>query len=237
MVMPRMTIGRLAATAGVGVETVRFYERSGLVMRPSRPTAGGFRVYDPEAVARIRFIREAQRLGFSLGEIRELLSLRATPGADCRAVRAQAVAKRDEVERKIARLRQMRGALDELIATCPGGGALRACTILDALERSARTGRRANEDLLSAPALPARRSKAWPKAGAVKSSVLAIRGMHCEGCAQTLQFLLGRAAGVRNAEVSFAAREARILHDPRVCDAAQLAAVVKRAGFAVSRGR
>jgi MerR family copper efflux transcriptional regulator len=106
--MPAMTIGRVAARSGVGVETVRFYERSGLIARPLRPAAGGFRVYDTDIVARIRFIRQAQQLGFSLGEIRELLSLRARPGADCRAVRAQAVTKRDEVDRKIGQLRQMR---------------------------------------------------------------------------------------------------------------------------------
>ncbi len=133
--MPTMTIGRLAAKSDVGVETVRFYERSGLIARPLRPKAGGFRVYDADIVARIRFIRQAQQLGFSLGEIRELLTLRARPGVDCRAVRAQAVVKRDEVDRKIGRLRQMRRALDVLIASCPGGGALRACTILDALDR------------------------------------------------------------------------------------------------------
>lgn len=235
--MSGMTIGRLAAAAGVGVETVRFYERSGLLIRPPRPAAGGFRVYDPAAVARIRFVRQAQRLGFSLGEIRELLSLRATPGADCRAVRAQAVAKRDEVDRKIARLRHMRSALDELVATCPGGGALRACTILDALERSPRAGGRASGDLLAAPTLPARRPKVWPKAAASKTTLLEIRGMHCQGCAQTLQFLLGREAGVRKAEVSFAERRARILHDPQACGAAKLAAVVKRAGFGTGRGR
>ncbi len=88
--MPAMTIGRLAAKSGVGVETVRFYERSGLIARPLRPVAGGFRVYDADIVARIRFIRQAQQLGVSLGEIRELLTLRARHGVDWPTVRAQA---------------------------------------------------------------------------------------------------------------------------------------------------
>ena len=128
-----LTISRTAVLAGVGVETIRFYERRGLIRQPPRPRDGGVRCYDDAAVDRIRFIRQAQELGFSLREIMELLSLRADPGADCGDVRHQAVAKREEVDRKIERLQKIRAALDELIASCPGGGALRACTIIDAL--------------------------------------------------------------------------------------------------------
>jgi Hg(II)-responsive transcriptional regulator len=133
--MLAMTIARAARAAGVGVETIRFYERRGLIAQPRKPT-DGFREYDSDIVARIRFIRQAQELGFSLREIGELLSLRADPGADCVDVRARAITKRDEVERKIAQLGQIRAALDALIASCPGGGALRACTILDAIEQA-----------------------------------------------------------------------------------------------------
>jgi Hg(II)-responsive transcriptional regulator len=129
-----MTIARAARAAGVGVETIRFYERRKLIAQPRKP-ASGFREYDAETVTRIRFIRQAQELGFSLREIDELLSLRADPAADCAEVRAQAAAKRDEVTQKIANLERIRAALDSLIATCPGSGALRACTILDAIEQ------------------------------------------------------------------------------------------------------
>jgi Hg(II)-responsive transcriptional regulator len=129
----RMTIGHAARRAGVGVETIRFYERRGLIKQPVRPRNGGYRSYDADVVERIRFIRQAQELGFSLREIRDLLSLRADPAADCGDVRAQAMTKREEVDRKIAQLQHIRAALGELIATCPGGGALRACTIIDAL--------------------------------------------------------------------------------------------------------
>jgi len=230
--MPRMTIGRLAEKAGVGVETIRFYERCGLITRPQRPV-GGFREYDSAAAERIRFIRQAQELGFALGEIRELLALRATPGADCRAVRAQAAAKRDEVDGKIAQLRHIRKALDELIASCPGGGALRSCTILDALERlpagGAARGKCSSEGLRATP----RRTKAQAKGHAVKTTILKVKGMHCDGCAQTLQFLLGREAGVHKVDVSFADSEARILHDPIASDEKRLAAVVNKAGFRV----
>lgn len=135
------TIGRVARAAGVGVETVRFYERRGLLRRPPRP-AGGFREYDPGTVERIRFIRRAQQLGFSLREIAELLSLRTDPAADCADVRARARRKREDVDRRIADLLAIRVALDELIAACPGGGGLRHCTILGALSGMSTAPRR-----------------------------------------------------------------------------------------------
>lgn len=132
--MSALTIGKVAGKAGVGVETVRFYERRGLIERPRRPLDAGFRVYPEEAVRRIRFIRQAQELGFSLREIAELLSLRADPSTDCADVREHAQEKLRGVESKIARLERIRDALRELIAACPAKGALRACSIMGALE-------------------------------------------------------------------------------------------------------
>jgi len=132
--MTRFTIGRAAKAAAVNVETIRFYERRGLIARPRKPAGGGAREYDDGTVARVRFVREAQELGFSLREIAELLSLRADPGTDCAEVRARAMEKRDEVEAKVNRLSRMRDALDDLIAFCPGSGNLGACTILEAIE-------------------------------------------------------------------------------------------------------
>jgi len=131
--MRAMTISQAARAAGVGVETVRFYERRNLIMRPSKPPDGGFRRYPPETIERIRFIRQAQGLGFSLREIEELLSLRADPASDCEQVRERAVAKLGDVQRKIGELQRFRRALEELIAACPGRGALRACSIMEAL--------------------------------------------------------------------------------------------------------
>ncbi len=131
--MSTMTIGKTASKAGVGVETVRFYERRGLIDQPPRPANGGFRVYPEQTVERIRFIRQAQELGFSLAEIAGLLALRADPSADCAEVRDHAEAKLDEVDRKIAGLEHLRSALAQIIAACPGRGALGACTIMDAL--------------------------------------------------------------------------------------------------------
>jgi len=130
--MTEMTIGRLARRAGVGVETVRFYERQGLIAQPPRPN-GGFRHYPEEAVSRIRFIREAQRLGFSLREIGELLGLQADPAADASKVRERTLAKLAQVDDKIAQLERIRGALRTLLAACPGEGELAGCSIMEAL--------------------------------------------------------------------------------------------------------
>ena len=128
-----MTIAHAAREAGVGVETIRFYERKGIIARPERPGDSGYRIYPRETVARIRMIRQAQRVGFTLAEIAELLTLRADPAADCADVRGRASVKLADVEQKIARLEQIRAALEELIAACPGRGALRHCSIMETL--------------------------------------------------------------------------------------------------------
>ena len=129
-----LTIGKAAKEAGVGVETIRFYEREGLIAQPPKGT--GYRLYPPEVVARVRFIRQAQQIGFSLRETQELLSLRADPQADCSEVRQRALRKIEEVDRKIADLWRVRTALETVVEACPRRGELRACTILEALERT-----------------------------------------------------------------------------------------------------
>ena len=131
--MNNLTISKAATKAGVGVETIRFYERKGLIEQPPNPLDTGFRVYPEETVQRVRFIRQAQDIGFSLREIAELLSLRADPSADCSDVREQATMKLEEVNRKIIQLEEIRGALEDLIAACPDRGALRACSIMESL--------------------------------------------------------------------------------------------------------
>lgn len=131
--MHGMTISKAARRAGVGVETIRFYERKGLIEQPVKPEISGYRTYPEETIERIRFIRQAQELGFSLQEIRELLSLRADPGADAADVRARATAKLDDVNDKIRRLRRIGQALETLIAACPGSGELGCCSIMEAL--------------------------------------------------------------------------------------------------------
>ena len=127
------TIASAARRAGVGVETIRYYERRGLIEQPRKPQSGGYRDYPEDTVERIRFIRRAQEIGFSLAEIAELLSLRADPRSDSAQVRGRAEDKLAQVNEKIAELERIRAALEGLIATCPGGGALRACSIMEML--------------------------------------------------------------------------------------------------------
>jgi MerR family mercuric resistance operon transcriptional regulator len=131
--VPELTIGRVARSAGLAVDTVRYYEREGLLNKPAR-TASGYRHYTPDAVARLRFIRQAKDLGFSLAEIKELLALRVTPGKSCADVRAHAQHKIADVDRRIASLKRVRGALVKLASACSGKGPVSQCPILEALE-------------------------------------------------------------------------------------------------------
>lgn len=124
--MGAMTIGKLAKAAGVGVETVRYYQRRRLLGEPGRP-AGGVRRYGDDAVARIRFIRRAQEVGFALEDVKVLLVLGETP--DCRGARALAAKKLGLVESRIRDLERMRQALGVLIQQCDAGGT-RSCPII-----------------------------------------------------------------------------------------------------------
>lgn len=133
--MQKMMIGQVARLAGIGVETVRFYEREGLLEQPAR-RASGYRVYEADAVARLRLIKQAQRLGFTLREIRELLALTADPQATRSQIRKRAEAKIADIDRRIAELQQMGGALIPLVQACNGRGPLDGCPILAAIESS-----------------------------------------------------------------------------------------------------
>ncbi|MDZ7829019.1 MAG: MerR family DNA-binding protein [Halofilum sp. (in: g-proteobacteria)] len=130
--MSTLSIGRLAKSTGVGVETIRFYEREGLLEAPAR-TASGYRQYTPDAVSRLGFIRRAKQLGFSLGEIRELLSLAGAEG-DRAQVKALTEHKLAEIERRIEELHRMRAALAELNRQCSGRGPVAGCPIIEALD-------------------------------------------------------------------------------------------------------
>jgi MerR family mercuric resistance operon transcriptional regulator len=132
--MEALTIGRLAKQAGVGVETIRFYEREGLIAQPDRRPSG-YRQYPPEAVRRVRFIRHAKELGFTLREIQELLGLRVDPRSTCADVRGRAKAKIADIEERIASLQRMKGALERLCRKCRGREPATECPILDELDR------------------------------------------------------------------------------------------------------
>ena len=131
--MAGLTRGETAKNVGVHIETLRYYERRGLIPKPSR-SASNYRLYSPDTVRRVRFVKHAQELGFSLKEIKDLLSLRATTGAKCADVRKRAEAKIHDIEEKVRSLRAMRKALSKLVAECSGDGPIRKCPILDALD-------------------------------------------------------------------------------------------------------
>jgi len=135
--MEGLRSSELANRGGVNLETVRYYERRGLLPKPPR-TAAGYRTFDAAAVRRLRFIKQAQALGFSLKEIRELLALRVDPRASCADVRRRAEAKIADIDEKLRALRAMRRALVRLTAACAGRGPVRACPILESLEERAR---------------------------------------------------------------------------------------------------
>jgi len=128
-----LKIGEAAERGGVNLQTIRYYEREGLLPKPPR-LASGYRMFPDTAVRRLRFIKRAQELGFSLAEIRELLSLRENAGAGAQDMRERAKAKIADIEEKIRALRAMKDALNRLAERCPGCGPLSDCTILDALD-------------------------------------------------------------------------------------------------------
>jgi MerR family mercuric resistance operon transcriptional regulator len=127
--MSEMTIGVLAKAAGVHVETIRYYQRRGLLDEPRRPS-GGVRRYGEDAVARLRFIRRAQDMGFSLDEVKVLLQLERTPG--CRDARALAATKLAAVDKRMADLQKVKTTLRQLVAQCDAGGE-RSCPIIASL--------------------------------------------------------------------------------------------------------
>ena len=127
-----MKIGELARAAGVAIDTVRYYERQGLLPLPARTTSG-YRQYGHDDVARLRFVRRAKALGFTLDEIRELLGLSARREADMAGMKAAAMQKLADIDDKLAELQRMSAGLDRLFASCRGHGALEHCPILDAL--------------------------------------------------------------------------------------------------------
>lgn len=116
--MEKITISKLAEMAGVGVETVRFYQRKELLREPK--ATGAFRTYNEDDAQRIIFIRKAQELGFTLNEVKELLELNTKPRMTCAAVKAKTEAKLKEVEEKIADLQKMKDSLEKLACACDG---------------------------------------------------------------------------------------------------------------------
>lgn len=131
-----MRTSEVAGRAGVNSQTLRYYERRGLLAEPPRSSAG-YREYPAQAVQLLRFVKRAQQLGFTLAEIEELLQLSDGGPDGCDRARALAEAHAADLERRIADLQQMRASLGELIATCERPRVKRSCPLLQAIEGTA----------------------------------------------------------------------------------------------------
>ena len=131
--MHALTIGELAKQSNVHIETLRYYERRGLIPKPPR-TVSNYRMYSSENLRRVKFIRQAQGLGFSLKEIKRLLALRAAPRAKCADVRNYAIHKIEDIQERIHSLIRMRRSLEKLLRECSGDLPATACPILESLE-------------------------------------------------------------------------------------------------------
>lgn len=130
--MKGLTIGEVAKQAGVNLETIRYYERRGILREPPRRPSG-YRQYDPEAVRLVRFIKRAQDLGFTLKEIQDLLRLRENPRGNRSQISALAQAKLSDIDKKIQHLQAMRRALEVLLNACACKSRTLDCPIIDAL--------------------------------------------------------------------------------------------------------
>ena len=128
-----LNIGSLAKQAEVNIQTIRYYERRGLLPEPER-TASNYRVFTGDTVRRVRFIKRAQDLGFSLTEIKELLELRAAPRSCCQDARERSEAKIKDIEEKVRTLEGMKKALSKLVRACSGRGPVTECPILDSMD-------------------------------------------------------------------------------------------------------
>jgi len=132
MTTQALRIGEVAVLAGVNVQTLRFYERRGLIDEPPRRPSG-YREYPTDSVRRVRFIKRAQELGFKLDEVQELLRLRDDPLIPCKQVRTAAEAKIADIDQRLQRLRRMRSALGALVVSCAGNRE-HHCPLLEALD-------------------------------------------------------------------------------------------------------
>lgn len=220
--MATLTISKLAKAAGVELSTIRYYERRGLVT-PAARRSSGYREYGSDAVRKVRFIRHAQALGFSLEDIAELLALRIDAGGSCADVRQRSQRKLVDIAEKIASLSRMRLALEKLVKSCSQDGPSSACPILGAID----------EAPMVSTQMPDKGNDQSKGKQHMKSLQLKIVGMHSGCCADTIQALLARHTGVKSSTVSHATGHGQVQYDPAVTDAGQVAKAIEQAGYRV----
>jgi MerR family transcriptional regulator, copper efflux regulator len=133
MVMTILSIGQVAKRTMLTVETIRFYEKKGLIIPPQRSDTG-YRLYPSTTIKRVLFIQHAKKVGFTLKEIKELLYLRKTPGTSCTEIKLRSLDKLAEIERKIEGLKKIKQALSLMLIHCSGSGDLSECPILETLD-------------------------------------------------------------------------------------------------------
>ena len=131
--MNGLTTSEVARRSGVNLQTIRYYEKRGLLPKPPR-SPSGYRAFHHDTVRRVRFVKRAQELGFLLEEIKDLLTLRVAPGTTCGQIRQCAQGKIGEIDGKIRNLRRMKKALERLAASCSGTGPAGECPILESLD-------------------------------------------------------------------------------------------------------
>ena len=137
--MGSLKIGEVARASGVGIETIRFYERDGLLAKPDRKPSG-YRQYDPSVVARLQFIRDTKELGFALSEIRELLRLRFDAETRCAHIRDLATRKIKDIETRILNLQNMRRSLQKILKGCEQKNTVDDCPLLKGLGNTSSVG-------------------------------------------------------------------------------------------------
>ncbi|HMV99465.1 MAG TPA: MerR family DNA-binding protein, partial [Acidobacteriota bacterium] len=211
----RMKTSQLARAAQVNIETVRYYERSGLLPEPKRRQSG-YREFSEQDLQRLKFIRRAQELGFSLREIKELLSLRADPGADRAEVKELAESKINDIEQRIRDLMRLKATLQDLSNLCDGHGTTEDCPILHVIDGSL------DLNLIFSNERNSHMSKAH-------TETLTIEGMSCGHCVRAVEKSLKNVTGVEVHRVAVGSAE--ISYDPAQVSRETLAQAIDDAGF------
>lgn len=215
-----LPIGKVAAQAGVNIQTLRYYERRGIIPAPKR-TSSGYRAYTPETVSVIRFIKRAQELGFTLEEAEELVELRRLKGKSQSVVRKLAQNKLDAIDQKLGDLSAIRAAVAALVESCACSDGGSTCPILEALEQP------------SSIAAASARMNGRAKNMKTNTLTFSVDGMSCEGCASRIKSALARLDGVSHVDVDVAGKSVRVNSASNQLDADTIGETLRGLGYQV----